>query len=144
MKTFSRDELIGRAFFRVAMMMHGMWEEKGSSDTRLLEDWLIPNEFVTVGESLAGTDHREHVVPRMVLCDRAHSMFKDGASIDDVADFLRRFLKVVLISRAEQKRLDNRDQLNLRQKMPEGWSFESGDLFARLVAADISFRLYDK
>lgn len=144
MKNFSRDDLIDRAFLRVAMMMHGMWEEKGSSDTRLLENWLIPDDFVTVGESLAGTDHREHVVPRMMLCEKAHAMFRDGASIEDVASFLRRFLKIVLISRAEQQRLDNKDQLNLRQKMPDGWSFESGDVFARLAAADIKFRLYEK
>lgn len=142
MNKFSKEELIERAFRRVAMMMHGMWEEKGSSDTRLLEHWLIPDDFVMVGESLVGSEHREHVVPRIMLCEQAHLMFKNGASIQDVAAFLRKYLKIVLISRTEQQRLDNKDQLNLRQKMPEGWSFESGDIFARLNIADIKYRLY--
>ena len=140
MNNFSEDELIQRAFHRVATVMFGMWEEKGSSDTRLLLPPLIPHEFVTVGESVAGTEHREHVIPRNVICYRCHEMFAAGSSIEAVATFIRRHLQIVHISREEQQRLDSGKELNLRQRMPDGWSFESGKLYARLEAAKIEIQ----
>lgn len=141
MSRFTRDELIDRAFLRVAQVMHGMWEEKGSSDTRLLQEPLIPDTYVVVGESLAGTDHREHVVPRAVICDHCHTMFAAGVDLDTVAKHIRRTLKIVRIARDEQIRLDRNDQFGLKQKMPDGWSFETGDVFARLKVAQITFKI---
>ena len=43
---FTQEELIDRAFHRAAYVMKGMWEEYGSSDTRLLMPPLIPDEYV--------------------------------------------------------------------------------------------------
>lgn len=140
MGNFTEKELIQRAFHRAATVMFGMWEEKGSSDTRLLLPPLIPDEYVTVGESIAGKEHREHVIPRNVICNRCHEMFRAGSSIEAVANFIRKHLQIVYISREEQERLDSGKELNLRQRMPDGWSFESGDLYARLNTAGIKVK----
>ncbi len=140
--TFSARELRARACLRAATAMFSMWQEKGSSDTRLLTPPIIPDELVTVGESIAGRDHREHVVPRNIICYECHDMFLAGASVQSVAEFIGKYLKIVWISRAEQQKLDQGRQLNLRQRMPDGWSFESGSIFARLDKAGIEVKLY--
>ena len=140
MTIFSEEVLVQRAFVRVASVMFGMWEEKGSSDTRLLLPPLIPDSFVTVGESVAGKEHREHVIPRNVICDQCHKMFEEDSSVGTVASFIRKHLKIVYISREEQQKLDKGNQLNLRQRMPDGWSFDNGDLYARLNAAGIKVK----
>jgi len=141
MGKFSEEELKQRAFRRVAFFMRDLWEEKGSSDTRLLESFFIPDPYVVVGESVSGRGHREHVVPRMVICQQCHAMFRDGASLQEVADLIQRFLKIVHITKEEQHRLDV--ELGLKQSMPEGWTFSQGDVFARLKAAAIEYRRYD-
>jgi hypothetical protein len=137
MGNFTDDELIERAFHRAATVMFGMWEETGNSDTRLLLPPLIPDKFVIVGESFNGKEHREHVIPRNVICYKCHEMFEEGLSIDDVASFIRKHLLIVFISREEQHRLDSGKELNLRQRMPDGWSFGCGNLYARFEAANI-------
>lgn len=131
-----------RAFHRAAYVIHHMWEEKGSSDTRLLIPPLIPDDFVIVGESIAGRDHREHVIPRKVICCRCHEMYKNGATIDEVATFIQNNLKIVYISREEQRRLDSRNELNLRQCMPIGWAFETGNIYERLNVAGVKIIFY--
>lgn len=68
-------------------------------------------------------------------------MFEAGTDTRTVARHIRRTLKMVRISRDEQKRLDARNGLNLKQRMPDGWDFETGDVFARLKAAGIEYRL---
>ena len=123
--------------------MFGMWEEKGSSDTRLLLPPLIPDEYVMVGESTSGNDHREHVIPRNVICDRCYEMFAAGLSIETVATFIRKYLRIVRVSNEEQQRLDRQNELNLKQRMPDGWSFDSGNMYARLDAAGIRVQFRD-
>ncbi|MCV2361706.1 hypothetical protein LNV08_22320 [Paucibacter sp. TC2R-5] len=98
---------------------------------------LIPDSFVLFGRSKKGADRREHVVPRVVLCREAHDMFGRGESIKAVADLLRKYLKIVLISIEEKHHLDH--EIGLKQRMPDGWSFEEGCTFARLHAANIEF-----
>jgi len=134
---FTREEMIHRAFLRIARNIHDLWEETGHSDTRLFLEPLIPRSFVIVGQSKAGGYYNEHVVPRVVILRKCHEMFANGESIEAVAEFIRKFLQIVLISNAEQGKLD----LNFKQKMPDGWSFESGDVFQRLRSADIDFDL---
>jgi hypothetical protein len=69
-RRFSHEEMLGRAFYRIAWNIRSMWEEKGSSDTRLLIEPMIPDDFVLVGQSKAAVDkanqYKEHVVPRMM------------------------------------------------------------------------------
>lgn len=142
MRNFSIDQRFERASVRVAIVMRGMWEEKSSSDTRLLLPPLIPDEFVTVGVSLEGSEHSEHVVPRKVICDECHKLIENGATNEEVAAFIRKHLKIVRISKEEQRRLDKSVHFNLRQKMPIGWGI-GDDVYDRLKAAGITFKLSD-
>jgi hypothetical protein len=141
-KRFTETELLERATLRVAMHIRGLWEERGSSDTRLLEALFIPDSLTTVGRSRTfnGKGRREHVVPRLVIIDACHEMLKSGASDETIARFIRDHVKIVQISPEECERLDRSDQLGLRQKMPNGWK-PGDDVFARLEAAGIEWDL---
>ena len=138
MGNYSQNELRKRAFFRIAWNIHNLWEEKGSSDSRLLEAPIISDDLILVGKSLKGAEHREHVVPRALICYECHRLYQEGAKIEDVAILISKFLKIVLISKAEQKYLDY--TLGLKIQMPDGWTFMDGDPYARLKAANIEFR----
>ena len=140
MADFSQHDLRHRAFLRVATFMHSMWEEDGRSDTRLLDRPWIPDKYVVAGVSVRGGDCREHVIPRLVLCDRCLEMFAAGADPEEVARFLSTHLRVVLISKEERALLDSRSGLNLRQRMPSGWDFATGNIFTRLKLAAIEYR----
>jgi hypothetical protein len=133
---FSKEELVDRTFARVARVIYELWEE-GRGDTRLLDNWLIPDEFVIAGTSKRGGGRREHVIPRIMIYDQCLEMYERKASIDDVARFIRRHLAIVHISRDEQILLDQ--ALGLKTRMPDGWEFSTGDVFARLKAGGIEF-----
>jgi hypothetical protein len=139
---YSYEEMLQRAFLRVSWNVHHMWQETGSSDTRLFLEPLIPNKFVIVGQSKKGGTYKEHVVPRILICTQCHSMFENGESIETVAEFIRKFLKIVLITKEEQELLDRGKNLNLRQEMPDGWTFQHGCEFERLKVAGIEFDLF--
>lgn len=134
------DELKRRAFERIAWNIHHMWSETGRSDTRLFLEPLIPEKFVVVGRSIKGTDRKEHVVPRRVLCEECHRMFSEKASIEEVAQVICKYLKIVLISKEEQEYLDH--NLKLKQNMPTDWSFADGNPFRRLEDANIKYELF--
>lgn len=138
----TKQERRQRACYRVAWNIKHMWDESRTSDTRLMERPIISDELVVVGESIAGKEHREHVVPRKVLCDEAHRLYEAGETVDTVAMLLEECLKIVLITRQERKYLDSREGAGLRQRMPQGWSFRDGNVFARLHSANINFVLY--
>lgn len=139
---FTHEEMLERAFQRIAWNVKHMWEETGSSDTRLFFEPMIPDFFVIVGQSSSGGKYKEHIVPRVVICEQCHALFKNGASIDEVARFIRKYLKIVLISKEERDRLDKNENLNLRQRMPDGWSFDCDSEFARLHTVGISYVLF--
>lgn len=125
------------------MHIRGLWEEKGSSDTRLLEALLLPDELTVVGCSTAvggvvKNARREHVVPRLVIIRKCHEMLAAGQSDEAVAKVIRDHTKIVWISKEECERLDRVAGLGLRQTMPAGWRF-GDDPFARLSAARIEW-----
>lgn len=140
MNKYTDEERLGRACLRVAMHIRGLWEEKGSSDTRLLEGLFIPDELTVAGQSNAyrGEGRREHVVPRKVIIDECHEMLRRGEDDARIARFIRDHLKIVLITREECERLDRKANHGLRQKMPDDW-VAGGDVFARLNAAGIAW-----
>jgi len=141
-KIYSNEQMLERAFYRVAWNVHHMWEETGASDTRLFQEPIISDKMVLVGESKKGGTYREHIVPRVFICAQCHAMFEHGESIDSVARFIRKYLKIVLISQEEQQLLDTKKAsggLGLRETMPEGWS---GSPFERLDFAKIEYSLY--
>lgn len=135
---YSDQERWERASLRAVHHMRGLWEEKGSSDTRLLEAFFLPDEFTIIGQSQQydGFGRREHVIPRLVIIHECHRMLEAGRMDAEIAQFLRDHVRIVLISHEECRRLDRKDGLGLRQTMPENWVF--GDsIFARLDAAEI-------
>jgi hypothetical protein len=138
---FTAEEMLLRSCRRIASCMHSMWEETGSSDTRLLIEPLVSNKLITVGQSRKGAVHREHVVPRVFICHECHRRFAANQSIDEVAKFIAAHLRVIMISREEQIHLDQ--TLRLRETMPSDWTVGS-DIYARLRAANIEFDLYDQ
>jgi len=115
-----------------------MWEETGSSDTRLLMEPLISDALVIAGQSRKGADRREHVVPRVFICHECHRLFQAGRTIPQVAEFIAQHLRIVRISIEEQRHLDQ--NLRLKQTMPIGWSV-GDDIYARLRVAGIEFDL---
>ncbi|HTM79462.1 hypothetical protein [Asticcacaulis sp.] len=137
---YTTEERLERACQRVAMHIRGLWEEKGSSDTRLLDGLFMPDEFTVVGKShnYDGKGRREHVVPRLVIIKECHAMLERGESDLAIAKFIRDHVRIVLISKEEQERLDQSEQLALRQTMPLGWTF-GGDVYARLTKANIQW-----
>jgi hypothetical protein len=142
---FSQDERKQRAFLRVAHTMLGMWQEKDSSDTRLLLPPLVPEEYVLVGESLAGNEYSEHVVPRVAICRLCHDIFERSQAgtdlgVGEAAALIQRLLKIVRITRAEQQRIDH--ELRWKLCMPPGWDPVTGSPFARLDQAGIRYKLY--
>lgn len=139
-REYAFEERHERACLRAAMNIRGLWEEKGSSDTRLIEGLLLPDEFTVVGRSRAfsAPGRREHVIPRRVVIKEVHDMLERGATDAQIAIFIRDHVKIVRISNEECSRLDRKDQLGLRQRMPTGWAF-GDDIYARLSAANIEW-----
>jgi len=137
---FSPEQRLERATLRVAMHIRGLWEEKGGSDTRLLEALFIPDELTLAGHSQAftGKGRREHVIPRLVIIEQCHRMLEARATDAQIAKFIRDHVRIVMISAEECERLDRAAHLGLRQTMPVGWKF-GASLFARLEAAGIEW-----
>lgn len=134
MPKFTQDELIERAFLRLARVLYEQWEEFGGGDTRLF-DWLIHPDYVYVGTSLKGGEYREHLVPRAIIRDECLKLFDSGVSVEEVAKSIRVNLKVAKISKQEAKHIDW--ELGLRTTMPNGWTYASGDYMARLRAGNV-------
>lgn len=138
---YSVEVLRTRSFYRIAWNIHHQWKETGFSDTRLLMAPLISDDFVVVGISKKGGGHKEHIVPRIMICNHCHQLFSQGRTVEEVAAVIGKYLKVVHITEEERYRLDV--ERGLKTRMPEGWSFENEcDPFARLRAAEIEFELY--
>lgn len=134
---FSHMDMRRRACYRAAWLVRHMWEETGASDTRIFLEPTIHKDMFLVGESVNGGGRLEHVVPRVVLCHACHDLFARGRSIDEAASLLLRLLRVVRITPTEQHHIDH--ELGLKARMPEGWTLESGDPYARLVVGEIAF-----
>ncbi len=138
-REYSKPERLDRACLRVAMVIRGLWEEQGHSHSRLLEGILLPDELTQVGKSrdCSGPGYREHVVPLAMIVHRCHDMLKvDGATDRDLAELIKANVRIVEISLEERNRLDQKDQLNMRSSMPEGWKF-GDNVYARLELAGI-------
>lgn len=117
------------------MHIRGLWEEKGSSDTRLLEGLFLPDDLTVVGRSHGLVDgapyRREHVVPRKVIIDECHAMLGRGDSDEFIARFIRDHTRIVLITPEEAEALDQSKSPCLKQAMPVGWA-PGGGLYRRL------------
>lgn len=136
---FTREQLIERAFWRVAtIIQHCREEGEGRGHTRFLDRPLMRDEYVIAGTSIHGGSVREHVVPLLKIYDECERRFVQGADIGTVAALIRANLKIVLITEEERRHLDS--TLGLKTKMPAGWTF-GDDPFERLKVAGIEFRV---
>ena len=148
MSIFTPEELRQRAFERAAWVLRHYWEEQQDDakkearvHTRLF-DTLVPRCHIEIGRSVNGGGHIEHLVPCVMLRDRAFEMFWEGDGNKDiyevekdVARMLEQFLRVAHITPAEANHLDHK--LGLKTSMPDGWDFYTGSVMARLAAAGI-------
>tara|TARA_Y100000768_G_scaffold341769_1_gene286405 strand:+ start:1079 stop:1594 length:516 start_codon:yes stop_codon:yes gene_type:complete len=80
--------------------------------------------------------HAEHVIPNGIIFRRFVEMSREGYTDDELANFLRLNCEVVVITKREQKILDGKDHCNLKDAMPQGWSWDDSR-FARLDIAGI-------
>jgi len=96
------------------------------------------DHILTIGISKKKTDqdsYREHVVPCVMVHNKLVDMYLNGAKLAEMAQFIKTYLVIVLISKKEAEKLDI--ELGLRTTMPEGWNW--GDsVFDRLKAAEIT------
>lgn len=97
-------------------------------------------EFVYVGKSKkvdADTPtHPEHAVPCAKLITECQRLIREGKHSDEqIASLLQKHWKVATITKEEQKHLDS--GLGYKSEMPDGWTFENGDTFARFKLAGI-------
>lgn len=133
-------QLRKRACYRCAYVLKGEWEDKQRAHSRVF-DTLVPIRYTFVGTSLKGGSYKERIVPCAYLRDLASFQFEKGRSLDDVANMLDRLLKVAIITKDEQKALDQ--DLRLRNRMPENWDPDTDSPFARFQAAGIEIKYHD-
>lgn len=131
---FTKKEMRLRAIKRIAEILHDHWEEGRDGHSRTFEV-IVPDEFVIEGQSINGGNYREHVVPCATLREGSKAMYERGATIEEVASTLDKYLRIVLITNEEAHRLDV--ELGLKTTMPNGWVFGDGDALARLIEAGI-------
>lgn len=134
-KNFTIEQLQERAFLRVARVLFELWEESRGIHTRIL-DWLIPDEYVFIGSSTMDANYREHVVPCVIIIDHCISLFEINTSLEEVANEIRRLLKIAKITREEAAKIDK--ELKLKTRMPNGWDVWTGSVLARLEVANIA------
>lgn len=96
--------------------------------------------LITVGSSTAvlakpsAPQWREHIVPCVLVTERAIEMVQSGCSSTEVAQMLKENLAIVVITQAEAKRVD----AVYKTTMPAGWQW--GDsVFARLDAVGVAY-----
>jgi hypothetical protein len=95
------------------------------------------DHLIVIGSSKNRTNensYREHVVPCIMIHNRAIEMTMEGCSTAEVAAMIASNMMVVQITKEESSMLD--DTLGLRTSMPEDWSWGDNPL-ARLKFANI-------
>ncbi|WP_433704441.1 DNA translocase FtsK [Paraburkholderia sacchari] len=135
------ETIIQRSFVRLVRYLLQTRLASEGAHSRCFEYYLA-EEQVPTGYGKNGGTHPEHVVPCAFLRDRCIARLAQGASVEEMAQEIRPFLVIVMITEAECSYLDNGPAcggLGLKDTMPANWDFETGDIFARLHVADIAF-----
>jgi len=146
-RIFTKKEKIQEAFRRTAYVLYSHWRISNKEEKEKLEcgghsrlfEVLIADSYVIKGKSLNGGTYREHIVPCVMIRDRAYLMFNNGYTIEDVADMIEKNLIIILLTKQEREKIDN--ELKLKTKMPDGWQF-GDDPYARLKMANIEVELF--
>lgn len=130
---FTPDQIKQRRIRRLAEVIFDHWEEGSGMDTRYFDHPYINDVHVLDGQSTEGGEYREHVVPRVYLRNRCLEMYKNSATIEDVAMVLYANLRIVKITPQQAAALNKQ----FRDTMPEGWTLGKSDPMERLHAAGI-------
>lgn len=132
---------IQRSFVRLVRYLQQTRITGEGAHSRCFEHFIAA-EHVPIGFGKNGNTYPEHVVPCAFLRDRCLIRLAEGASVEEVAQEIRPFLAIVMISPEEATYLDKskgQGGLGLKDKMPDGWTFAEGDIFERLHIAGIKF-----
>lgn len=148
MTKFSKQEIVFRASKTVVRLIRNHVEEdRGGIHSRLFSHVLHPERnFVCIGQSEAtlrsASGHPEHLVPCAVLIQEVRRLLiEDRLTDDEIAALLQKHWKIALISKDEARHIDF--NLGYKSRMPDGWSFETGDTLARLHSANINLVTLD-
>jgi hypothetical protein len=74
----------------------------------------------------------EHVIPKNMIIERLLHLPKPSAN--SVHQLLTVYCKGAVVTREEDSQLN---KLGLRSKMPDGWTWDAGDVWARYTTAGI-------
>lgn len=148
MMKFSKHEVVYRASKTVVQLIRNHVEEdRGGIHSRLFSHVLHPEQdFVCIGKSdaviLGASAHPEHLVPCAILIQEVRRLLTEGRlSDDEIAVLLQKHWKIALISKEQARYIDF--ELGYKSRMPDGWSFEAGDMLARLHSANITLAALD-
>ena len=142
-QAFPKDITLFRVCQLLVKLFRNHEEEKRYwADTRIF-NYIIPEkDYVYHGTSEAAkglpNPYYEHVVPRKVLRDECHRLIQNRCLNDDeIAILLMKHWKIVGITKEEQGIIDGKH----KSDMPEDWSFEKGDTFARFNHKDVNIEI---
>ena len=104
------------------------------------------DDLIVIGSSPQGlaalSPYREHIVPVSLIKEEALKMAERGEQADEISEFIRHHLYVVIITTEEARLLDGSPDaggMSIKTTMPEGWIF-GDDPTERLKAAGIDIR----
>jgi hypothetical protein len=139
-KVFTRHQAETEIFVKIAKRYRNAIDNEDQDLLDTARDLLSGDSIdhiITRGESQARTPidtYREHIVPCVLIHNRAIEMTLANEPITKVAHMIAANLAIVLISNAEQQVVDIQNKW--RTTMPEGWNFGDSP-FARLEQSGI-------
>ena len=143
------NQSIRPVFVRASRVLYALWQDWEANGGQAwchtgIFDILVPDDLTVVGHTQASRQvgvrrRREHVVPRLALCNRAFDMFTEKSTIEDVAEFLQQFLKIIYVSSEEASLIDHHS-LSQKAGMPTpDWWHHPDQLYVRFERANIHF-----
>lgn len=127
-----------RRLYRLAQLIHDLWEEGASLDTRFFKHPYIHNSYAIKGQTSDIASYHEHLVPCVYLRDECTERFRQGWTVERVAEFLDKYLWVAKIEKPAQVALVNE---KYKTTMPDGWNFgPDDDVCARLTAVGLALQ----
>ena len=141
--TFSKEDIVFRTCQLLVKFFRNLLEEGRGAHSRIFNYILHPEkDYVYHGTSEAAkglpNPYPEHAVPCAILRSQCDRLIREGnLSDDEIASLLMKHWKIVGITKEEQGIIDGVH----RQNMPEDWSFETGDTFARFNHKDVNIEI---
>ena len=110
--------------------------------SRIFSHLLNPEQyFVAIGQSQDVIDGApQHIVPCAVLNQESCKLIERNEPKENIAKLLVKHWKIAYISKVQAKYLDTKAGLDLKNTMPEGWDYKTGNIYARLEVAGIELQ----